>query len=125
MIDEVVKENIDIDRIYVFGVSVGGYMSIRTAIEYPNFFAGINVNAPAINIASRRGGVKTTIEDIQKIKNIPFWIVHSENDPIVDYKTSSKWLYKILIKGKNGKNSKQRHSKNGGYKDNGEKKEKK
>lgn len=70
-------------------------MTIRTAIEYPKFFCRNKCKCSGkINIASRRGGVKTTIEDIQKIKNIPFWIVHSENDPIVDYETSSKWLYK-------------------------------
>ena len=102
MIDDIISKtpNIDKNRIYVFGASAGGYMSIRMGIEYPNYFAGINVSAPAINLAPDRGGVVTTEEELNKLSQTPLWIVHSENDPTVLYSTSSKWIYeKIKDKG--------------------------
>ena len=95
MIDDIISKtpNIDKNRIYVFGASAGGYMSIRMGIEYPNYFAGINVSAPAVNLAPERGGVATTEEEMKKLVQTPLWLVHAENDPTVDYSRSSKWIY--------------------------------
>ena len=95
MIDDIVRKNPNIDknRIYVFGASAGGYMSIRMEIEYPKFFAGINVSAPATNLAPERGGVATTEKELDKLTQTPTWIVHAENDPTVAYSTSSQWIY--------------------------------
>lgn len=98
LIDSVVKnnKNIDTNRIYIFGASAGGYMSLRMGIEYPEYFRAINVSAPAINLAPERGGVATTEQDLEKLSKIPVWFVHAENDLTVKYETSSKWAYEIL-----------------------------
>ena len=95
MIEDIVAKNSNIDRnrIYIFGASAGGYMSIRMGIEYPGYFAGINVSAPAVNLAPERGGVATTEEEMKKLVQTPLWLVHAENDPTVDYSRSSKWIY--------------------------------
>ena len=95
MIEDIVAKNSNIDRnrIYIFGASAGGYMSIRMGIEYPGYFAGINVSAPAVNLAPERGGVATTEEEMKKLVQTPLWLVHAENDPTVDYSSSSKWIY--------------------------------
>ena len=98
MIDDIVARNSNIDknRIYIFGASAGGYMSIRMGIEYPGYFAGINVSAPAVNLAPERGGVATTEEELEKLAKTPLWLVHTENDPTVAYSTSSQWIYEKL-----------------------------
>lgn len=99
LIDEVVaNNNIDKERIYVFGASAGGYMSLRMTMEYPKFFAGVNVSAPALDIAPKRGGVETTVDDIKKLKGTPIWLVHAENDPTIEYSKTSKIVYEELKK---------------------------
>lgn len=98
MIDEIVENNnIDKNRIYLFGASAGGYMSIRMGIEYPDYFAAIVVSAPAIDIAPSRGGVETTLDDLLKLKNTPLWLIHAKNDSVVNYFDSSVFVYMSLI----------------------------
>lgn len=69
-----VKKNyrVDIDRIYLTGLSMGGFGTWALAIKHPEEFAAI---APIC------GGGDTT--DAWKIRNIPVWCFHGANDNIV------------------------------------------
>lgn len=99
MIDEFVSENnVDKNRIYVFGASAGGYMSFRMMIEYPNYFAAFSTSAAALDKAATSGGVATTTQDLMKIRNKPLWMVHAQNDPTISYENTSKRVYDVLSK---------------------------
>lgn len=99
MIDEFVSENnIDKNRIYIFGASAGGYMSFRMMIEYPDYFAAFSTSAAALDKAATSGGVATTAQDLMKIRNKPLWMVHAKNDPTISYENTSKRVYDVLSK---------------------------
>ena len=99
MIDEFVSENnIDKNRIYIFGASAGGYMSFRMMIEYPDYFAAFSTSAAALDKAAISGGVATTAQDLMKIRNKPLWMVHAKNDPTISYENTSKRVYDVLSK---------------------------
>ena len=99
MIDEFVSENnIDKNRIYIFGASAGGYMSFRMMIEYPDYFAAFTTSAAALDKAATSGGVATTTQDLMKIRNKPLWMVHAQNDPTISYENTSKRVYDVLSK---------------------------
>ena len=99
MIDEFASENnVDKNRIYVFGASAGGYMSFRMMIEYPDYFAAFSTSAAALDKAAISGGVATTAQDLMKIRNKPLWMVHAQNDPTISYENTSKRVYDVLSK---------------------------
>lgn len=99
MIDEFASENnVDKNRIYIFGASAGGYMSFRMIIEYPDYFAAFSTSAAALDKAAISGGVATTAQDLMKIRNKPLWMVHAQNDPTISYENTSKRVYDVLSK---------------------------
>ena len=99
MIDEFVSENnVDKNRIYIFGASAGGYMSFRMMIDYPDYFAAFSTSAAALDKAATSGGVATTTQDLMKIRNKPLWMVHAKNDPTISYENTSKRVYDVLSK---------------------------
>ncbi|MCI1930815.1 MAG: alpha/beta hydrolase-fold protein [Clostridia bacterium] len=69
--------NIDTDRIYLTGMSMGGFGTFEMAIEHPDEFAAI---VPVCG-----GG---NPEKIIALKGLPIWMFHAVDDPLVDYK---KW----------------------------------
>lgn len=77
LIQEYVANNPNIDpkRIYVGGCSNGGYMSLKLIMEHPGYFAAGFISALAYS--------NEFISDaqIQKIKNVPMWFIHSKDDP--------------------------------------------
>ena len=68
-----VKYNVDAERIYVTGLSMGGFATWDLICRYPEYFAA------AIPVC---GGADASYAD--KIKHIPIWTFHSSNDQIVD-----------------------------------------
>lgn len=66
--------NVDTDRIYVGGCSNGGYLTFKLLIEYPNFFAAAFPSALAYR------GAYFTDAQVNRVKNIPIWFIHSEDD---------------------------------------------
>lgn len=76
LIDEYIAENPDIDpdRIYVGGCSNGGYLAFKLIIEYPEFFAASFPSALAYR------GAYFTDEQVDRVKDIPTWFVHSADD---------------------------------------------
>jgi predicted peptidase len=73
LIDHLIKElKVDPERIYLTGLSMGGYGSWRLAADHPELFAAV---APVC------GGGKT--EDANKLKDLPIWVWHGADDSIV------------------------------------------
>ena len=81
MLDEVLATNKKIDptRIYLTGLSMGGYGTYDWAILEPNRFAAI---APIC------GGSDTHTRLVQAFKHIPIWIFHGAMDQVVDLNSS-------------------------------------
>lgn len=70
------KDNIDLTRIYVGGYSMGGKMTLRMAVAYPEMFAAAFPICPAWSPS----------EDLcEYIADMPIWITSSKRDPLVNY----------------------------------------
>lgn len=76
LIQEYVSKNPQIDptRIYVGGCSNGGYLSLKLILEHPGYFAAGFISALAYS------NEFITDAQIQKIKNVPMWFIHSKDD---------------------------------------------
>lgn len=92
LIQEYVANNPNIDpkRIYVGGCSNGGYMSLKLIMEHPDYFAAGYISALAYH--------NEFISDaqVQKIKNVPIWFIHSQDDPTTVADQTVVPLYKRL-----------------------------
>lgn len=70
------KDNIDLSRIYMGGYSMGGKMTLRMAVEYPEMFAAIFPICPAWI---------PSVEQCERISHIPVWMTSGVPDPLVNY----------------------------------------
>lgn len=70
------KANIDTTKIYIGGYSMGGKMTFKMAIAYPEMFAAAFPICPA-------WAPSTAL--LEKIKDMPVWVTSSKKDPIVNY----------------------------------------
>lgn len=84
--------NVDPDRIYVGGCSNGGYMTLKLLLLYPDYFAAGFPSALAFY------GKNLSDEDIQRIKNVPIWFMHSKDDPVTPAAETVVPTYEKLIK---------------------------
>lgn len=82
---------IDTDRIYVGGCSNGGYMALKLIILYPDYFAAGYISALAYQ------NQYITNEQVEKIKDVPIWFVHSKDDGTTVPEKTVVPLYKRLI----------------------------
>lgn len=70
------KANVDVSRIYIGGYSMGGKMTYKMAIAYPEMFAAAFPICPAW----------APSEDLTAlISDLPIWLVSSTRDPLVNY----------------------------------------
>jgi len=82
LLDEIEsKYNVDKNRIYLTGLSMGGHATWSLAIENPERFAAI---APV----SARGYA----QDVCVLKNVPVWVFHGAKDDIVQMKDDQKMV---------------------------------
>lgn len=70
------KDNIDLTRIYVGGFSMGGKMTYKMAVAYPEMFAAAFPICPAWALGD---------EHVEKIADMPIWLTSSTKDPLVNY----------------------------------------
>lgn len=70
------NKNIDLSRIYVGGYSMGGKMTLKMAIAYPEMFAAAFPICPAWSPSE---------ELAAKLADTPVWITSSTRDPLVNY----------------------------------------
>ncbi|WP_272037919.1 S-layer homology domain-containing protein [Paenibacillus sp. JJ-100] len=90
LIQKLVAEGeVDPDRIYLSGVSSGGGGAFRFLTQYPDLFAGAIIVAAKDTIADYTGSVDAFKQELKGIVDVPIWIMHAENDPTTDSRTSS------------------------------------
>jgi predicted peptidase len=75
------KYRVDEDRVYLTGLSMGGYGTWNTAITYPEYFAAI--------IPICGGGYP---EGVERLKNMPVWCFHGAKDNVVPISQSEKMM---------------------------------
>ncbi len=73
------EHNVDYDRVYVIGMSLGGYGTIDLAAAYPDRIAA------AIAMC---GGA--TAPDLSTLNDVPLWIIHGTADRAVSVQQSDK-----------------------------------
>ncbi len=91
----IAEGKVDPNRIYLAGVSSGGGGAFRFLMQYPDLFAGAIVIAAKDTVADYKGSVNAFKTALRSLVHTPIWIVHAENDPITDSRTS-KLAYQAL-----------------------------
>ncbi|MCW5515755.1 glucan-binding protein [Muriicola sp. Z0-33] len=93
LIDEYVDTNpgIDTNRIYVGGCSNGGYMALKLILLYPDYFAAGYISALAYQ------SQYISEQQIQLIKDVPIWFVHSADDRTTVPEETVLPLYERLL----------------------------
>lgn len=76
---------VDADRLYLTGLSRGGFATWGMAIDYPDRFAAIS---PICG-----GG---DIHSVCRIKDVPVWVFHNEGDPTVPLFYSQEMVDQLL-----------------------------
>ena len=76
--------NVDEDRIYLWGHSMGGAGTYHLAAKYPGLWAGLGVAAPAPNVAP---------EQLEKFAHIPIIALQGDQDRLVT--PMRKWVAKM------------------------------
>ena len=86
---DIVREayNVDPDRIYLWGHSMGGAGTYHLAAKYPEIWAGIAVAAPAPR--------REAIDDIEKFRHIPTLVLHGDEDRTVPVQGSRDWTARM------------------------------
>ena len=82
------KDNIDLSRIYIGGYSMGGKMTLKMAVAYPELFAAIFPICPAWTPST---------DALSLISDIPVWLTSGKLDPLVNYFFSVKALWKNIV----------------------------
>ncbi|WNF38826.1 prolyl oligopeptidase family serine peptidase [Bacillaceae bacterium IKA-2] len=93
LIEDYVANNPDIDpnKVYIGGISNGGYMTMLMIRDYPEYFASAFVAAEALD------DELITEEDLNNIAQTPIWFVHTANDPTVNPETTVLPTYDRLV----------------------------
>ncbi|MFA3783894.1 alpha/beta hydrolase-fold protein [Melioribacteraceae bacterium 4301-Me] len=82
LLDEIEKNyNVDLSRVYLTGLSMGGYGAWQLAIAYPDRFAAV------IPIC----GWGDTFE-VCKLKNVPLWVFHGAKDNVVPIEAEQRMV---------------------------------
>ncbi len=90
--DNINKDYIDKSRVYLCGVSMGGYAAWQMAISHPEWFAAL---VPVCG-----GGMYW---NAARLKNIPIWAFHGECDNVVYPEESIKMVNAVKANGGNAK----------------------
>ena len=86
------KDNIDISRIYIGGYSMGGKMTLKMAIAYPEMFAAAFPICPAWS---------PDAEAFEYVADMPMWITSGKTDPLVNYDLSVTKTFEKLAAASN------------------------
>lgn len=91
LIRNYINENPEIDknRVYIGGCSMGGYQTFKTLVFAPEIFAAAFITCPAY---------KPSEKELNIVKNIPIWLVHASEDttvPVVNSREAFEYLKKL------------------------------
>ena len=99
LLDQVIAEQaVDTNRIYLTGLSMGGFGAWSLATTYPERFAAV---AP---ICGGEGVIGTALSLMDKtkaplLKNLPFWAFHGAKDNVVPLEESQRMVNLLKLMG--------------------------
>jgi predicted esterase len=92
VMDEVLQEyQVDHQRIYLSGLSMGGEAAYRYALYRPETFAAVGVLAgfdPKYLPGASQAGFAPFALPMERIQTIPLWVIHGADDTIVPLSTA-------------------------------------
>lgn len=89
LLDTITKKYaVDTDRVYLTGLSMGGFGAWRLAAEYPERFAAVAPICGAGNPATAA-----------RLKNTPIWAFHGAKDPVVPIKGDQEMVDAVKAAG--------------------------
>lgn len=92
VLDMIRKEfNVDEDRMYIMGHSMGGAGAIYLGVKHANLWAGIAAIAPAHAPA----GITAANYSLEPAKHVPMMIVQGDQDPLVPVAGVREWVEKM------------------------------
>ena len=86
------RDNIDVTRIYIGGYSMGGKMTLKMAVAYPEMFAAAFPICPAWSPDEYLTA---------HLSVMPVWIVSSDRDPLVNYDMAVRPAWSRIIANSN------------------------
>jgi pimeloyl-ACP methyl ester carboxylesterase len=89
------KYNVDTDKVYLTGVSLGGAGTWYLAIKYPDKFAAI---APMSGFTSH---IEYLNKNIDKLVDMPIWAFHGKIDKVVQFEETERVALRLEGKNKN------------------------
>ena len=91
-----IKDNLNVDenRIYLSGLSMGGRGTFIVAADKPNLFAAIMPLTP-------HHGPYSYLSLAKKVKHLPIWMSHGNKDKISSYEIAKKMADTLTYMGAN------------------------
>jgi predicted peptidase len=90
LLDEVIaKHKVDTNRIYLTGLSMGGYGTWSLALQYPERFAAI---APICGGGEPVRLMLTSKKKLAAVKSLGIWVFHGAKDPVVELAESQRMV---------------------------------
>ena len=86
------SDNIDVTKIYIGGYSMGGKMTLKMAVAYPDMFAAAFPICPAWSPSE---------EQLELIADIPVWLTSGKTDPLINYSSAIMPLWKSICESNN------------------------
>ena len=93
LIDEVTLAHpeIDVHRIYIGGLSNGGFMTCRMVVDYPETFAA------AVACCAPWVGALASDEEMASMATTPIWFIQVDDDPLVPPESHLKSFWDRLL----------------------------
>lgn len=83
--------NIDTNRIYLTGMSMGGHGTIWQATNHPDKYAAL---MPVCGLFYWDDGT-AIVDKLETLKDMPIWLFHSKNDATVRFNNSTKLISEL------------------------------
>ena len=90
LLDEVIaKHAVDTNRIYLTGLSMGGFGAWSLALSHPERFAAV---APICGGGNPLDALLASRKRTEALKELPFWVFHGAKDPVVKLEESQRMV---------------------------------
>ena len=87
--DIIATQRVDTNRIYLTGLSMGGFGSWSLALQHPERFAAV---APICGGGNTLDALLTSRKKAAALKTLPFWVFHGAKDPVVKLEESERMV---------------------------------
>lgn len=97
LLDEVIAAHkVDTNRVYLTGLSMGGYGSWSLALQHPERFAAV---APICGGGNTIDALLASRKKAAALKSLPFWVFHGAKDPVVKVSESERMVKALKLAG--------------------------